>query len=240
MTIKLLIDGDLFAYRCSASAEHDNEHIACARMETLLDNCLQETQADNFQFFLTGDTNFRYKIYPEYKANRTQPKPRFLKHCQEYLKDQYLAVVSDNCEADDCMAIAQSAESSDLRTIICSLDKDLLQVPGWHYSWEISGGPQDKRWTKPACLQEISPIEGLRRFYKQMLTGDASDNVKGVTGIGKVGAEKMLNGLETEEEMFDVVRDAYGFDEAMLMNGQVLWMQRQVGQIWRFPFEDKV
>lgn len=238
---KLLVDGDLFAYRCAASAENDNEHIAAARMETLLDSCLTETNSTEFEIFLSGPTNFRYQVFPEYKANRLkQERPKYLTHCKDYLQDKYNATVADNCEADDCMGIAQTAQTVETPTIICSLDKDMLQVPGWHYSWEIQGGPANKRWLKEACLQEISPIEGLRRFYKQLLMGDSSDGIKGVEGIGPVGAAKMLNHLETEEEMFDVVRDAYGFDEIMLMNGKCLWIQRQVGQMWSLPFEREV
>ena len=237
---KLLIDGDLYAFRCAASAENDNEHIAAARMETLLDQCLEETGAEEFEIFLTGPMNFRYQIYPEYKAHRTTERPQYLAYCKQYLQDVYNATVSDNCEADDLMAIAQTAQTADKPTIICSLDKDMLQVPGMHYSWAISGGPINKRWEKPALLQEITPIQGLYKFYYQMIVGDTSDNIKGVEGMGPVAARKLLEGLETEEDMFDAVRDAYGLDEAMLMNGQVLWLQRQVGQVWRFPFEDTV
>jgi 5'-3' exonuclease len=238
---KLLIDGDLFAFRCAASAENENAHIAASRMETLLDQCLRDTGCDEFEFFISGPTNFRYNIYPEYKAHRIEQKrPQFLTACKDYLKDVYNAQVSDNCEADDLMAIAQTAATAAKDTVICSLDKDMLQVPGMHYSWEISGGTQDKRWVKPAILQEITPIEGLRKFYSQLLKGDTADNIKGVQGIGPVKADKMLAGLETEEEMFDVVLDAYGFPEIMLMNGQVLWLQRQPGEIWRLPFEREV
>ena len=235
---KLLVDGDLFAFRCAASAENESAEIAIARMEVLLDNCLTETNATEFSFFVSGDSNFRYKIYPEYKATRIDKyRPRFLADCKKHLVDVYEAQVSDNCEADDLLAIEQTRQRD---TIICSLDKDMLQVPGWHYSWEITGGPPDKRWIKEARLQEITPIEGLRKFYYQMIVGDASDNIKGVEGMGPKKATQLLAGLETEVEMFDAVRAAYGFDEVMLMNGQVLWLQREPGQIWRFPFEDAV
>lgn len=237
MTTKLLVDGDLYAFRCSASAEQDNAHIAAARMETLLDTCLRETNADEFEVFLTGPTNFRYQIYPEYKAQRKdQYRPQYLPHCRDYLLNKYNATLSDNCEADDLMSIAQTAQTADQQTIICTLDKDLLQVPGWHYSWRIEGGPQDKRWVREACLQEITPLEGARNFYTQLLMGDNSDNVKGIEGLGPKKSKAMLKDCETEEQMFDIVREAYGFDEIMLMNGQVLWMQRQPGELWRFPF----
>jgi 5'-3' exonuclease len=238
---KLLIDGDLFSFRCAASAEQESAGIACARMESLLDVCLNATGANEFSFYISGDTNFRYRIYPEYKATRLdKPRPRFLEHCKQFLIDEYKAVVSENCEADDLMAIEQTAQTADKQTIICSLDKDMLQVPGMHYSWEISGGPPEKRWTKDAILQEITPIQGLRKFYYQLLVGDASDNIKGVQGVGPKKATALLEGLDTEELLFNVVREAYGFDEIMLMNGQVLWLQRQPGEIWRFPFEGEV
>lgn len=120
---------------------------------------------------------------------------------------------------------------------IVTLDKDLLMVPGLHYSWHIEGGTPTKRWVRPAVKQLISPIEGLRWFYTQLLTGDPSDNIKGCPGVGKVGAKNMLANLETEEEMFNAVRDAYACDEAMLMNGRVLWIQRRPQQLWEFPFE---
>jgi len=224
--LKALLDGDLFAYRCAASAEHENEHIAAARMETLLDGCLEATGADSFQFYVSGPTNFRYQVYPEYKANRTEAKPKYLSHCKQYLIDRYDAQVSDNCEADDLMGIAQTAQTANEQTIIVSLDKDMLQVPGLHYSWEIQGGPIDKRWVKEACLQEVSPIEGLRKFYTQLLTGDSSDNVKGVDGIGKVKAKALLSGVDDEEEMYMRVLDTYGFPSIMMMNAEVLWIMR--------------
>lgn len=239
--MKLLIDGDLVAYRAAASAEQDTNDIAYSRMEQLLDTFLEETKAGEFQFFLTGRNNFRYTIYPEYKANRiSEPKPRFLQDCRDYLINNYSAIVSDKCEADDLMGIAQSAQRSIDETCIVSLDKDMLQVPGLHYSWRIEGGSFAKRWVREARMQEISVQEGARNFYTQMLVGDSSDNIKGVHGIGKVGASRMLAGDISPEEMFHIVRDAYGFDEIMLMNGRVLHIQRNEGELWEFPYETSV
>ena len=239
--MKLLIDGDLVAYRAAASAEQETNEIAYSRMEQLLDTLLEETKAAEFQFFLSGPTNFRYTVYPEYKANRLNiPKPRLLVDCRDYLRLTYSAHVSDNCEADDLMGIAQSAQRSVDETCIVSLDKDMLQVPGLHYSWYIEGGTAEKRWVREARMQEISVQEGARNFYTQMLVGDPSDNVKGVQGIGKVRAAKILAGDLTPEEMFHIVREAYGFDEAMLMNGRVLHIQRNEGELWEFPYETSV
>lgn len=146
--------------------------------------------------------------------------------------------MSDGCEADDLMGIAQCAESAKAGTIIVSLDKDMLMIPGTHYSWHIEGGPPEKRWVREAKLQDVSRIEGLRHFYTQMLTGDTSDNIKGVKGIGKVGAARMLSDdTLSEEDMFNIVRDAYSNDEEMLMNGQCLWIFQKENDIWQLPFD---
>lgn len=227
----------MFCYRCAASAENTEAHVAEGYIDKLLDQCIEELGATEFQFYLTGSTNFRYQIYPEYKANRLDTtKPRHLKAMQEYLVDRYRAITSEGCEADDLMGIEQCLSEEGTTTIV-SLDKDMLMIPGNHYSWHIEGGTQEKRWVKEARRQLVEPLEGLRWFYTQLLTGDPSDNIKGCPGVGKVGAMKMLGPLETEQEMFNRVRDAYGCDEAMLMNGRVLWIQRRPNQLWEFPFE---
>lgn len=235
---KLLIDGDLFCYRSSASAENEDLSVAQYYTEKLLDDCLLTLNAASFVFFLTGENNFRFKVYPEYKANRLNtPKPRHLPAMRQWLLEKYQAQLSDGCEADDLMAIAQTAQTAREPTIIVSLDKDMLQVPGFHYSWRIEGGTPEKRWVKEALYQEITPIQGARHFYTQMLTGDTSDNIKGVAGIGKVKAAAMLANEQLEEEdMFNIVRDSYDSDEEMLMNGRCLWLQRQPDEIWQFPY----
>lgn len=245
--MRLLLDGDLFAYRCSASAENENVGIACSRVDLLLDQIITDLNATEYQFYITGPTNFRYQIYPEYKANRSdQSKPKHLADVRNYLLLEHNAIMSDGCEADDLMGIAQCARleciagnpfDSGGETMIVSLDKDMLMIPGNHYSWQIEGGSPEKRWKKEAIQRLVSPLDGLRWFYTQMLQGDPSDNIKGVKGIGKVGALHMVGGCTTEREMFDIVRDAYSCDEEMLMNGKVLWIMREKDKQWEFPFE---
>ena len=235
MTI-LQIDSDLFCYRCAASAENDDVEIAKQRLDALLDEVINRLQGDSFQFFLSGNHNFRYDIYPEYKATRIKlPKPRHLKALREYAIQTYAARVSDGCEADDLMGIAQCMLDKS-GSIIVSLDKDMLMVPGMHYSWAIDGGPPEKRWHKDEKFQLVEPLQGLRTFYTQLLVGDPSDNIKGAPGIGKVIASRLLsNEYYTDDEMFDIVRDAYGCDAAMEMNAKVLWIWQEPNGIWQWP-----
>lgn len=221
-----LIDQDLLCYRCAASAENDDLGIALYRIDELLDNILNKTQATSYRAFLTSPTNFRKDIYPEYKANRiNQPKPKHLKALQEYSLEKLNAEVApDGLEADDALAINQTDD-----TIICSLDKDLLQVPGKHFSWEING----KGWTRPDTFTEQTELEGLRLFYKQCIKGDTSDNVKGIEGLGEKKATALLATCNSELAMFKKVRKLYGNDDEFTMNAQVLWILRSIDDDWK-------
>jgi 5'-3' exonuclease len=226
--MQALIDQDLLCYRCAASAENDDLGIAIYRIDELLDNILNKTEATSYRAFLTSSSNFRKQIYPEYKANRTQPKPRHLRDLQVYSLDKLNAEYApDGLEADDALAINQTED-----TVICSLDKDLLQVPGHHFSWEING----KGWSRPDTFIEQTELEGLRLFYKQCLKGDTSDNVKGIEGLGEKRATKILADCSSHLEMFNIVRDLYGNDDEFIMNASVLWILRSLDDNWKDRF----
>jgi hypothetical protein len=143
----------------------------------------------------------------------------------------YSTEIHDMLEADDLLAIRQRNN-----TILCSIDKDLDQVEGWHYRWEQT---RKGEVVGEAKLYKIDADQGLRNFYAQLIIGDTTDNIRGVAGSGKKAA-RVLDSCETEEEMFNAVREMYGNDEEMLMNGQVLWMVRELDSdglpiLWRFP-----
>ena len=149
------------------------------------------------------------------------------------------AKVTDGIEADDALGIAQTentAKGTGFLTIICSLDKDLLQVPGNHYSWEIG----TSTWNKPASRRWISPQEGLFNFYWQLMMGDAADNVPGFDGKMRQKVPKFMEGhyhampsLETEQELFDYVKEVYQLPMTCLLQyGACLWVQRYEGESW--------
>lgn len=110
--------------------------------------------------------------------------------------------------------------------VICSVDKDLLQIPGKHYNFV----------KKEFC--EISEIEGLRNFYKQMLIGDPADNIFGVKGIGKVKAANLIDCLETEQYMIDLTLTKYADEDETnffvryYTNADCLWLMRKEGETY--------
>ncbi len=202
----------------------------------MIDGTLAETEATEFSIFLSGPTNFRYSIYPEYKANRKQSRPKHLADLKQYVTDKYKAVTSDNCEADDLLGIEQCKDEG--KTIICSLDKDLRMIPGMHYSFETGGtSVLGKSWVKPSEIVYVPSEQALYNFYYQVLVGDPADNVKGAAGIGKVKAKAILKNCKDEKDMFEAVSDHFSHEDELLMVGQCLWIFRKendnIGDRWK-------
>lgn len=218
-----LIDGDIVAYRCAASAEDEDESIAILRTDILMRDILTATNSVKYQTFLSDVSTFRHKIFPFYKANRTQPRPIHLKACKTFLEQEWSAKVMPDLEADDCLGISQSNE-----TIICSIDKDLLQVPGEHYNFVR----QD--------FYSVTEQSGRYSFWYQMLVGDRTDNIDGVKGIGDKKAKRILEGCTTDDQYFDTVRNVYNDDDLMYLNGRLLWILREAGGIWNPPQIEKM
>jgi len=220
---KLLIDGDLVGFRCAASAENDGEGIAIARLTESMQRIFEELGSTDAVVFLTGPGNFRKEVCPDYKANRTKPAPVHLAACREFLIENFGAIVCEGHEADDALGYSQGED-----TVIVSYDKDLQQIAGQHYNF-VKGE-----------LTTVTEQAGLRHFYEQMLVGDKGDNIIGVAGIGKVKAPRILEGCETEEEMFDTVRELYADDARFFRNGQLLWIWKTKGGIWNSPLLSKL
>jgi DNA polymerase-1 len=211
-TLIALIDSDIVAYRCAASSEAEPEEIALLRTEGMMKEILEGSTS--FVCYLTGPNNFRYKINPEYKANRKdKPKPIHLPICREYLIDQYNAVVTDGYEADDALGMAQTNDS-----VIFSIDKDLLMIPGCHFNFVTK------------TYKEVDELEGLKAFYRSMLIGDTSDNIRGVDGIGKVKAGRLIDPCTTESQMFDIVYKLYNDEVRFLMNADCLYIWRNLDE----------
>lgn len=243
-----LVDGDLIAYRCSASANDEPLEVAILRCDNLMRQLIDETNADEYMCFLSGPTNFRKEVNPEYKANRKdQEPPKWLQECKEFLITEWKAKMVEYLEADDLLGIEQCKIHTYTKLLdppihyqkwddilpkydstIVSLDKDLRMIPGRHYSWEISTA----KWVKPAEFKTITKMEGLQNFYLQILTGDTTDNVIGMAGIGPVKARRILEGCETEQEMFDAVYNKYNDPDRFLMNGICLWIMQKEGTSW--------
>ena len=204
---KVLIDGDIIAYRAAFSTEQMGSSDTKAKVDDLIEFILDKTVLFpeiglDYVVYLTGKGNFRHDIAKShvYKGNRKSvQKPRHLQTARDHMESKYKAIISKGEEADDL--IAMEAAKLNYKACVASIDKDMLQIPCWHFN--IVRGDYLK----------VEPFGGIKFFYKQILTGDRADNIVGLFRVGEVKASKILDGAETEEELWDRVIKAYDGDE---------------------------
>lgn len=229
-----LIDSDIVAFRCAAACKDDEPvefalHSCKIHMDSfveLFDRGLEQ------RGFLTGPGNYRYDLatIQPYKGNRKDiERPKYLQQCRDYLVYTWGAVVVEGKEADDALATLQYA-SKDKSTCICTIDKDILYgVPGWKYNFV-------KKEYFYTTLDEADHY-----FYRQVLTGDRSDNIRGVDGIGPAKADKILDGATTNRERYrrckETFTQKYGKDGTRQLHetANLVWIQRKEGEMWQCP-----
>jgi 5'-3' exonuclease len=223
-----LLDSDIMCYRVGFATDDETENTAIETMAVFLEELVMFDLVDceSHELFLTGSTNFRKDIAvtEPYKGNRKDvKKPKHLPLLREYLQSAWAAKVSDNQEADDDIAIRATELGEE--SLIVSIDKDFNQIPGWHYNFVKK------------LKSYVTPEEGLRFFYKQILTGDSADNVKGLFRVGDVKATKMLAEAKTEQELYQCCVEAMGA-ERVLENGRLLWLRRKQNELWEPPSKE--
>ncbi|ABB44522.1 DNA polymerase A [Sulfurimonas denitrificans DSM 1251] len=153
----------------------------------------------------TKGDSFRKEIDPNYKANR-QPPPQELSMqlpiAIEWIdKMGYKTLGFDGYEADDVIAtVVRFAKEKSYNVRVVSHDKDLFQL--------IDDGRvvlvdaiKKQVMDEDECFKKygISPKQFID--YQSIL-GDSADNIPGVKGIGKVGAEKLLIEYETLDNIY--------------------------------------
>lgn len=157
-----------------------------------------------------GGADFRSKLatIQRYKGNRMSlTKPYYYEQIREYLIKYHQAKVYAKWEADDAvtMCMHTNAQHEDKEYILAAIDKDLNQVEGKRFN-------PNKR---EEGVYTITAFEGWYSFYHQMLTGDSTDNIRGLSGtkehpgIGKAAATKLLAKATTEQELFEIVLEQY-------------------------------
>lgn len=230
--MQALIDGDILVYRIGFSSNSVNWPICRSRVDEFLENLLlfQLTDVEDYEGWLTsGEHNFRNAIAKTqpYKGQRKGDKPVHYAAIRNYLVNEWGFKVETEQEADDAIGIRATELGDDC--IICTIDKDLDNIPGWHYNFV-----KNKRY-------HVSIESALRNFYLQILTGDRIDNVQGLRGIGPVKGQRILDdGGEVcgSREYYERCVKAYAGDrDRVIENGQLLWIRTKPGEIWQPPAE---
>lgn len=224
-----LIDGDTVLFAAASSTEYEIEwepwlwtlHGNLAEAKDVLDRKIVQIQedlkADRVVVALSADPpRWRERLWPDqYKMNRAGArKPVTYKPLRAYVHEKYETYERPGLEGDDVLGmIATNPKMYPGEKIVCAIDKDLKTIPCTLYNYEKQE------------LREITRYEADHFWMMQTLMGDRTDGYPGCPGIGPKKAEKILEGLETVEEMWQAVVTAYEkaglSEEVALMNARV-------------------
>ena len=197
-----LVDASIYVFRAwftlpDSLTDRDGNPVNAVHgfmdfVATLLRN--EAPRRIGFAFDRSLAQSWRKEIYPAYKANR-DPAPEELKRQFAYCRDFIAALgirraASERYEADDIIGTwSVTARAAGRRVNILTGDKDLAQLIGdgdlwWEYGRDIRRNARDiekKFGVRPDQMADLLAI-----------TGDSSDNIPGVPGIGMATAARLL------------------------------------------------
>ena len=186
----MFVDTDSIFFKIAYKSKNQSElrknyNSFCNKMKMEVSDKLVNPFTDQLTilYAVKGKGNFRKDLTSDYKAKRPELDQKVkdkLNYLHKYAVSKG-AIQADGMEADDLVSIwAHEALENKEEYVICGIDKDLLQIPGHHYNYGKD------TW------QLINEEEALHNLYIQCLTGDATDNIPGLKGIGPKKAEKIL------------------------------------------------
>ena len=212
----LLVDGHSLAFRSFYAFSKGGEgglatkdgrptSVTYGFLKALQDNCKGLKPEGVAIAFDTAEPTFRHKADPNYKAHRDVAPDVFfqdLDQLQLILRNQLQLplCLAPGYEADDVLGtLANRAAASGWRVRILSGDRDLFQLVDDRRDIAVmymGGGPYAKS-SGPTLIDEAG-VEGKLGVMPdkvvdlKALTGDSSDNIPGVRGVGPKTAINLL------------------------------------------------
>jgi 5'-3' exonuclease len=220
----LLVDGNnLFkiGFHGAKDVYNDGAHVGGVfHFVNILRKFLEEHNHDKVIVMWDGDSNssIRKGLYPQYKANRRQDMNEYKyesylyqqSRVKQYLEEIFVRQVEMvNNEADDLMAFyTQIATDEDI--IIFSADKDLTQLISERVTIY---SPISKQYYKNGDMITINKVDipHYNVLLTKIFTGDKSDNISGIEGLGEKTLIKYFPQVQekpcTVEEILDYARN---------------------------------
>ena len=220
----LLVDGDnLFKIGFHGVREmyDGGDHLGgIYHFINILRKFLEEHNLDKVVVFWDGDSNssIRKSIYPKYKANRRQDMNEYKyesylqqkSRVKQYLEEIFVRQVEMiNNEADDLIAYYCKV-SNEEDIIIFSADKDLTQLISERVTIY---SPISKQYFKNGDMITINKVDipHYNVLVTKIFTGDKSDNIDGIEGLGEKTLLKLFPDLRempcTMDKLLDIARN---------------------------------
>lgn len=223
MPVLLLVDGHSQAYRAYfgvktplATRAGEPTSAVFGFVRKLL-SILREYEPDSVAVAFDTGTTWRHEEYADYKATRDampDDMPGQLDRIRQFLDALRVPVVTyPDYEADDVlgtMARHAAAEGDDV--LILTGDRDMFQLVSDHISILYTrGGPNPQTVVfGPAELNERYELTPEQFVEMKALTGDSSDNIPGVPGVGEKTATKFLKEYGSLDNLYEHLDEVSG------------------------------
>ncbi|MDN6730666.1 MAG: DNA polymerase I, partial [Atopostipes suicloacalis] len=215
----LLIDGHSIAFRAFYALHSQLERMknsaglhtnALYGFHNMLENVMNKEKPSHAMVaFDAGSTTFRHEFFDDYKGGRDS-MPAELSEQMPYLKElldgyalKYYEL--ENYEADDIIGtLSKEAEKKGFEVVIITGDKDLTQLAtdNIRVDYTVKGVSQLEGYT-PEKVKELMGVWPNQIVDYLGLSGDPSDNIPGVTGVGDKTAIKLLDKYGSMEKVYE-------------------------------------
>jgi DNA polymerase-1 len=204
---------------------------------TTLMRILQDERPDHVAVvFDTKEPTFRHEKYPEYKATR-QKMPEDMAAQLGRLKEVVRAfntplLEMPGFEADDIIGtLARRAEREGVITFMVTADKDYMQLISPVIKMYKPGkAGADPEIVTETGVREKFGVEPERVVEVLALTGDSSDNIPGVPGIGEKTAIPLIQKYGSLDGLYKRVEEIpqKGVREKLLKNRETAYLSREL------------
>ncbi|HHX77823.1 MAG TPA: DNA polymerase I, partial [Firmicutes bacterium] len=184
---------------------------------------------------------FRHKIYDAYKATRSKTPDELgeqIPVVKEILQLMGIEVLEvEGYEADDIIGtLSRSASEADLKVLIVTGDADALQLVNGRVEVALTkkGISNLDIYNLANFKDKLGLTPGQVADYKA-LTGDPSDNIPGIPGVGEKTAVKLLKEYDSLENILEHTAVIPGpkLKENLRMNRQQALLSKDLATICR-------
>lgn len=208
----VLIDADGILYAAASKGQVlldgvpvqllDDEAIYQDTMERIEEQAAWAGDAGEVFIVLSARENFRYRILPTYKGNRSgSDRPMALDRLRARILEEdhpggFSTMLIEQLEADDVAGIAATTfQARGYETVIISPDKDMLTIPGMLLTPKAG----------KVLFSEVTPERAATWHLYQTMVGDQTDHYKGIPGVGPKKADILLETFEDPADRWEAM-----------------------------------
>ncbi len=184
----------------------------------------------------TSRKTFRTEIFSDYKGGRAKTPDELIS--QLAMLDEFAEVMgiktlaAENFEADDIIGTLAAQASENFSVDIVSGDRDTFQLINKNTRVLFAKNTNLEIYDEEKFIAEFG-FEPARLVDFKGLSGDTSDNIPGVFGIGEKAAKKLLQEFGTLENVLANVEkiSSKKFRDAIKNNSEIAKLSKQLAQI---------